>query len=82
MSLINLFRQQARTYVYRPVYKGPFEYKKKDAMTNRFPFGATRTALENEMEEIKEIRESEIKDSEVSPFHLVWRYKPFGGNGW
>ena len=80
MSLVNQFRQQIRTYIYNPVYKGPFEYKKKDAMMTRFPFGINRTALEREMEAIKLIREEQIK--EVSPFHLVWRYKPFFGTIW
>lgn len=80
MSLINQFRQQIRTYIYIPVYKGPFEYKKKETKMNRFPFGINQTTLERELEEIKLIREKPVQD--VSPFHLVWRYKPFFGNIW
>ena len=77
MSLINQFRHQIRTYIYIPVYKGPFEYKKKETQMSNFPFGINRQALEREMEEIKRIREEKIKDQDVSPFHLVWRYKSF-----
>ena len=82
MSFISKFRQQIRTYIYNPVYKGPFEYKKKDTMMSKFPFGVNLTVLEEEMEEIKQIQEKQISDADVSPFHLVWRYKGFYGNMW
>lgn len=83
MSLVNQFRQQVRTYIYHPVYKGPFEYKKaKETMTTGFPFGVNRGKLEREMEEIKKIREEVVQDKDISPFHLVWRYKSSARTVW
>jgi len=82
MSLICQFRQQIRTYIYVPVYKGPFEYKKKETKMGGFPFGVNLRTLERELEEIKQIREKQINDTEVAPFHLVWRYKPIFYTPW
>lgn len=82
MSFINQFRTQIRSYVYNPVYKGPFEYKKREPQMVKFPFGCNHQTLENELEEIKQIREKTLKEDDVSPFHLVWRYKSFGRTVW
>lgn len=82
MSFIALFRRQVRTYIYNPVYKGPFEYKKSDTMMSKFPFGANRTKLESVLSEIKEVQSNPISQQDVSPFHLVARYKPFAKATW
>lgn len=82
MSLISQFRTQIRTYIYIPVYKGPFEYKKNETKMYRFPFEINNKNLFKEFDKIKELREAEVKKEEISPFHLVWRYKPLYGNIW
>ena len=82
MSLVSQFYRQIRTYIYNPVYKGPFEYKKKDVYLTKFPFGVSKTKLESEAKEIREIRETPVTEEEISPFHLVWRYKKLMGNPW
>lgn len=82
MSFISLFRRQVRTYIYNPVYKGPFEYKKKDTMMSQFPFGANRSHLEKVLADIKEVQSKPFTEADVSPFHLVQRYKAFSKLTW
>lgn len=82
MSFISQFQRQIRTYIYNPVYKGPWEYKKSNNKFYRYPFGINKKNLESVFNEIKDIQTKQIKDDEISPFHVVWRYKPFGGNEW
>jgi hypothetical protein len=80
MSFISLFRTQIRTIVYIPIYKGPFDYKRGHTKAYRFPFGINQKAVAEEFDQINELRNKELK--EVSPFHMVWRYKPFSGIPW
>lgn len=82
MSFILQFQRQIRHYIYNPVYKGPFEYKKKDTKMYNYPFGINKGRLEEKFAEINEIRAKPLNDEDISPFHLVWRYKHLYGNPW
>lgn len=81
MSFISQFTRQSRSYIYHRVYKGPFEYKKKDTQMSQYPF-VNHNDLQKKFKEIHEIRSRKLNDEDVSPFHLVWRYKSFYGNHW
>lgn len=74
MSLINLTKIVKR-FVNIPVYKGPFDLKKKQEFK-----GVPRETMIQEFDLIKKLREAKI--FEISPFHLVWRYKPMAGRPW
>lgn len=82
MSFISQFRLQLRNYIYHPVYKGPLEHKKRNAFISKYPFISNEKNLNKEFENIHEIRKTQLKPEDASPFHLVWRYKKFGGNTW
>ncbi|CAG2112386.1 unnamed protein product [Medioppia subpectinata] len=80
MSFISLFRHQKRFLNYKVVYKGPFDYKRDHTKAYKYPFGINKSAIEEEMNQINELRQHELK--QVSPFHLVWRHKDIYDMAW
>ncbi|CAG2170966.1 unnamed protein product [Oppiella nova] len=75
MSFVSVFHIQKRFLNYRITYKGPFDYKRDHTKAYRYPFGINKGAIEDTINEINQIRQLDLKDTDVSPFHLVWRYK-------
>ena len=79
-NLIELFNIQRRNLIYETIYKGPFDYKRSHTKAYRYPFGINKSTIEDEFNEIQQIRQFDVK--EVSPFHLVWRYKSMAKIPW
>ena len=80
LAVSSVLSVQKRGIVYLPIYKGPFDYKRTHTKAYKFPFNINKSELEEEFNEINQIRKLDIK--EVSPFHLVWRYKSMRNIPW
>ncbi|XP_054153597.1 uncharacterized protein LOC128952263 [Oppia nitens] len=87
MGFISLFHIQKRfnlkfNFQYETIYKGPFDYKRRHTRAYRYPFGINKESIEDQINEMNQLRQREINDQHVSPFHLVWRYKTMARIPW